>query len=321
MNHLALGAGAEFDRIRDIARTLGERAGVLGDDCALIPVGDQSIAVSVDLSVEGVHFRRDWLSAEEIGWRAAAGALSDLAAEGASVIGLLCSVGVPVDTPGPELDALLAGVGSAVAAVGGTVLGGDLSSAPQWVIDVTVLGQVTRPVTRRGALPGDLLWVTGTLGGARAALVAWEAGVAPGEVSRIAFARPEPRVRAGAWLAEAGARAMIDLSDGLAGDVTHLAAASGVRLTIDLDRLPLALEIAPAAKRGGVSPAEFAAAGGEDYELLAALPPLFGSDDALAFQRACGLRLTRIGTVEPGSGVQFLLRGQPTILKGFDHFG
>ena len=321
MNHLALGAGAEFDRIRDIARTLGERAGVLGDDCALIPMGDQSIAVSVDLSVEGVHFRRDWLSAEEIGWRAAAGALSDLAAEGASVIGLLCSVGLPAGTRGPDLDALLAGVGSAVAAVGGTVLGGDLSSAPQWVIDVTVLGRVTRPVTRGGALPGDSLWVTGTLGGARAALVALEAGVPPGEASRVAFARPEPRVRAGAWLAEAGARAMIDLSDGLAGDANHLAAASGVRLTIDLDRLPLALEIAPAAKRRGVSLAEFAAEGGEDYELVAALPPLFGADDALAFQRACGLRLTRIGTVEPGSGVQFLLRGQPRTLKGFDHFG
>jgi len=104
----------------------------------------------VDLSVEGTHYRRQWLSLEEIGWRAAAGALSDLAAAGAEAIGVLASVGVPRDAPAEDVVTLMEGVGAATASVGGVVLGGDLAAAPFWLVDVTVLGRVARPVTRGG---------------------------------------------------------------------------------------------------------------------------------------------------------------------------
>ncbi|MDH4131314.1 MAG: AIR synthase related protein, partial [Gemmatimonadota bacterium] len=127
---LDLGPGAEFDRIRSILRRLGDRAAGVGGDCALIPFGDGLLAVSVDLSIEGTHFRRQWLSLEEIGWRAAAGALSDLAAAGAEAIGILASVGVPRGAPAEDAESLMEGVGAAAASVGGVVLGGDLAAAP-----------------------------------------------------------------------------------------------------------------------------------------------------------------------------------------------
>ncbi|HET9294335.1 MAG TPA: AIR synthase related protein, partial [Gemmatimonadales bacterium] len=111
MNHLPLGAGPEFDRIRAIQRELGGTGWELGDDCAILPPGRRQVVVSTDLSVEGVHFRRDWLTLEEIGWRAAAGALSDLAAEGASAVGVLASVGAPAGTDAGALAELMHGVG------------------------------------------------------------------------------------------------------------------------------------------------------------------------------------------------------------------
>jgi thiamine-monophosphate kinase len=299
---------------------LGSRAGILGDDCALIAPGAGTLAISVDLSVEGVHFRRDWLSAEEIGWRATAAALSDLAAEGAEAVGVLSSVALPRETPSAELEALMRGVGAAVAAVGGVVFGGDLSRAPQWIIDVTAVGRARRPVTRAGARAGDGVWVTGALGAARAALHGWEARQPPADALRLAFARPEPRLAAGRWLAEHDARAMLDLSDGLGGDAGHLAAASGVAIEIDLERIPLAPGIEAAARRANQSQAHFAALGGEDYELLVALPPEFGPAESLGFQRACGLRLTRIGSVVEGAGARFQQRGEIVPLRGYDHF-
>src|SRR5690606_8898779 len=132
-------------------------------------------------------------------------------------------------------------------------------------------------VRRTGARPGDGLWVSGALGGARAALAAWEDGRQPDARAREAFARPAPRLALGAWLAAAGAHAMLDLSDGLAGDARHLAAASGVRIAVELERVPLHHAVHAEAERARKAPARFAAEGGEDYELLAALPATFGS--------------------------------------------
>jgi thiamine-monophosphate kinase len=188
-----------------------------------------------------------------------------------------------------------------------------------WSVAVTVVGRTRAPVTRGGAEPGDRLWVSGTLGGARAALEAWRRGEQPQPGARSRFAHPEPRIAAGRWLARHGARAMIDLSDGLAGDAGHLAAASGVALEIDLATVPVALEATAEAERGGMPAEQFAAEGGEDFELLVALPPRFHAADA--FTRDCGLALTPIGTVRPGSGVRFLLGGREIGLKGFNHFG
>jgi thiamine-monophosphate kinase len=240
VTRIPLGAGPEFDRIRAIAEALGESAGALGDDCASVPDAEGTLVLSTDASIENVHFRRDWMAAEEIGWRAAAAALSDLAAQGATPVGLLAAVALPREAPVEDSTGIMRGIGRAAADSGAAVLGGDLSAAGEWMITVTVVGRAVRPVSRRGASPGDGLWVTGALGAARAALDAWRAGREPAPGAREAFAHPRPRIAAGRWLGEHGARAMLDLSDGLAADAGHLAAASGCRAEIDLDSVPTA---------------------------------------------------------------------------------
>jgi thiamine-monophosphate kinase len=316
-HNLALGPGPEFDRIRRIIERLPLAHG-LGDDCGVFRHGGEFIALSTDVSVEGVHFRLDWIDHEEVGWRATAAALSDLAAEGAEPVGLLTAVTMPAAARERDSLELMAGVGAAARYAGAEVLGGDLSAGPVWAVTVTVVGRTESPVSRQGAKAGDRIWVTGVLGGARAAIEAWQHGNDPLPGARARFAHPEPRIGAGGWLARSGARAMIDLSDGVAGDVSHLAAASNVAITIDLDALPVATDAREQASKLDRSVQQFAAEGGEDYELLVALPPEF--QDAVGFTRACGLPLTLIGDVTEGSGVRFLMSGAPVQLRGYDHF-
>ncbi|MFN8651228.1 MAG: thiamine-phosphate kinase [Gemmatimonadales bacterium] len=316
----ALGGGAEFDRIRAIVAALGPRAGAVGDDCVIVPEGSGALVLSTDLSVEGVHFRTEWLSLYEIGWRAAAGALSDLAAAGARAVGVLVSLGAPPDAPAQASVELMRGVGEVTGSVGGVVLGGDLSRAGSWLVNVTVVGRAERPVRRSGAGVGDGVWVSGQLGGARAALRSWLRGESPATAAREAFATPRPRLALGTALAAAGATAMLDLSDGLGGDAAHLAAASGCGLEIDLGLLPLAPDVPAAAALDGVSPAVFAGRGGEDYELLAAMPAGFGRVEAARLTEATGVPLTRIGEVVQGAGVRFRLAGATVELAGYDHY-
>lgn len=317
----ALGPGREFDRIRQILARLGPVAKRVGDDCAEVPEGSGHLVMSTDLAIEGRHFRRDWLSLEEIGWRATAAALSDLAAEGARPIGALVSLGVPGTADEAAVVAVMDGAGQALGGVGAALLGGDLSAADQWILNLTVIGRAERPVTRAGALPGDGVWVSGQLGGARAALAQWRAGREPDAASRRAFAHPVPRIELGVALAGSGARAMLDLSDGLGGDAGHLAAASAVSLEISLDLLPLAPGAILGGSLEGVPAAVFAGQGGEDYELLVVLPSEFGASQADALASRTGVRLTRIGEVRAGTGVRFRLAGEEVQLAGFDHFG
>jgi thiamine-monophosphate kinase len=314
---LRLGSGGEFDRLRAIFVALGAAGRDLGDDCALLSVGGRTLAISIDLSLEGVHFRIDWLAFPEIGWRATAAALSDLAAEGATPLGVLTSVGLPVRGRGrgkgradPATE-IMRGVGAAARSVGASVLGGDLVRSPRYLVDVCVLGVVQRPVRRSGARPGDGLWVTGRLGGVGLALAALGAGRRLAPAVRRRFARPVPRIAAGRWLARRGARAMIDISDGLAGDAGHLAAASGVGVSVELERVPCWPGVTPRA----------AARSGEEYELLVAMPRSFGAVGARAFHRATGLLLTRIGACTAGRGVRMTDDGRPIMPPpGFDHF-
>jgi thiamine-monophosphate kinase len=321
MTTLDLGPGPEFDRIRAITQVLGAAAGPLGDDCAVLgAAADSNLVLSTDVSVEQVHFRREWLRPGEIGWRAAAAALSDLAATGAEPVGLLAAVTLPRTAAEDDLTELMRGVGEAVVAVGGIVLGGDLSAGPAWSIAVTVVGRAARPASRRGARAGDGVWVTGTLGGARAALEAWRRGEEPVAEARLAFAHPVPRIRAGCWLAAHGATAMLDLSDGLAGDARHLAAASRIELRLDLDVLPVSPAARAQATALGLAPALFAAEGGEDYELLVTLPPELGASAAEQLRAESGIPLTRIGEVAEGAGVRLSLGGTEVALAGFDHF-
>ena len=316
----ALGPGREFDRIRRIAAALGAHAAGLGDDCAVLPAGGERLVVSTDVSVEGVHFERAWLRPEEIGWRAVAAALADLAADGADAAGVLVALTVPGGVSDEEVTAVMSGAGAAASDAGAKVVGGDLSIGPSWGLAVTVLGWAKNPVTRAGASAGDGLWVTGELGAARAALDAWQRGAEPDVEARRRFARPEPRLHAGRWLAQHGAHAMLDLSDGLGADAAHLAAASGVALAIDLGRVPVAAPAAVAAARAGVSPEQYAAESGEEYELLVALPEAFGADDGQAFASVVGLPLTRVGDVRAGAGIHATLDGAPIALTGYDHF-
>ncbi|HEY3279754.1 MAG TPA: thiamine-phosphate kinase [Gemmatimonadales bacterium] len=301
--------GGEFDMLRGIFRALGAAAGDgLGDDCALVPLGPTTLAVSIDCSLEGVHFRTDWLTFEEIGWRSAAAALSDLAAEGAEPIGVLVSLGMPGRGKGEggRVGAgaeIMSGVGAAAQSVGAKVLGGDLVRSEKYLVDVCVLGKAERPVRRAGARAGDGIWVTGRLGGAGLALAGFRAGTRPGGSLGRRYAHPEPRIAAGRWLAAHGATAMIDISDGLAADAWHLAAASGVGLEIRLEQLPCWDGVAPLA----------AAASGEEFELLVALPA--------SFHETPDFELTRIGECVRGEGVRLLEGNTPVALPaGYDHF-
>lgn len=326
MDPLRLAPGAEFDLIRRFlphAPRLGRsdvRVGP-GDDCAVV-VGN-GVAVSVDLSIEGVHFRRAWLTPEEIGCRAASAALSDLAAMAARPIGLLAALAVPEADAGDFAAAVMDGARDAAARVGAVVLGGDLTRSPGPVIlDFAVLGEAPDPVLRSGATAGDDVWVTGELGGAAVAVARLLRGEAPAEDARLRFACPLPRVPEALWLRERGVpRAMIDLSDGLAGDAAHLAAASGVAVLLDPDAVP----IAAAALEDAASRAEalrYAVAGGEDYELCFAAAP--GAVEPLreGFAAEFGVPLTRVGRIAEGEGVAWEADGSRRALdlEGFQHF-
>jgi thiamine-monophosphate kinase len=318
MSHLDLGRGGEFDTIRQVVAALGDQADGIGGDCAFLPCGQGWMAVSTDTSVEGVHFKREWLSLTEIGWRAAAAALSDLAAVGAGEPRVLAAITSPERS---EVVELMRGVGAAAEASGGVVVGGDLTRGRDLSLTLTVLGTTGRLVTRGGAQAGDEVWVTGHLGLARAAVRSWIEGREPSPAARTAFAHPESRLAAGHWLAGHGARAMIDLSDGLAGDAGHIAGASGCSVALELERLPIAPEVEAAAIRAGMPPAQFAALGGEDYELLVVVPPGF---DPTGFGRETGVPLERIGRCVESPNSQpvavMLLEGRPLVLSGFDHF-
>ena len=312
-----LGAGREFDRIRAMAARWKDRARGLGDDCAILEVGGDRIAVSVDLSVEGVHFRRDWLTPAEIGYRAAASALSDLAAVAAEPMALLLSIGARADEPDDTFTALADGVGDAASDAGALIVGGDTSRAESLIVDVCVIGRASAAVGRRGARAGDRLVVTGSLGGPLAALTAWLAGGTPSAEARARFVRPAPRHAAARFLEANRARAMIDISDGLTSDLGQLLAASGVGAHVDVARIPVLPVARAAAEAAGEAAWHFAARSGEEYELLAAIPEDV-SDDDLA---RAPVPLTVIGTIEAESGLRATERGAAvTLPAGYQHF-
>jgi thiamine-monophosphate kinase len=307
--HLPLGDGAEFDAIRAMLAEWGPHATGVGDDAALLAVPDgEQLVVSTDATMEGVHFRRDWLSPAEIGERAASAALSDLAAMAATPLGLLLALGVPESWQG-ELPELARGVGAAAAGARCPIVGGNLTRASELSLTITVLGSTTTPLGRAGVRAGDRLFVTGQLGGPGAALRELLAGRRPQPAHRARFAAPIPRLQEARWLAARGAHAAIDVSDGLLADAAHLARASHVTLALDLVLLPL---------MEGVSDRD-AAASGEEYELLLAAPA-DASIDAVAFAHAFGIPLTEIGrALEPGMEPVLLAGGDVVRGRGHDH--
>jgi thiamine-monophosphate kinase len=301
-----------------------------GDDAAVTVPGGAT-ATSVDAIIDGVHFRRDESDLRTVGRKALATALSDLAAMGAEAGEAYVVLGAPGDLGEDEFLALLDGLLELAAATGTTLAGGDLTRAPALTLALTVVGHAAGPeklVTRAGAQPGDLLVLTGEIGGSAAGRLLLDdpslaQAVAESTAERLRARQldPSPRLRSGRALAAAGARAMIDLSDGLAGDAAHLARAGGVALRIDAGSLPLAKGVAEVAAAAGRDPLELAVGGGEDYELLAALPATGLAEASTAIGEAAEATLAPVGEVEAGEGVEIRLPGGGQLeVRGYDHF-
>jgi thiamine-monophosphate kinase len=306
--HDALGPGREFDVIRSLIERWGVAAVGIGDDAALVRVPrGETLLASVDASVENVHFRRDWLAPEEIGYRAVTAALSDLAAMAARPLGMLLSLTLP-ESWMTELGRLADGIGAAAARYQSPILGGNLASALELTVTTTVLGAAFAPLTRSAARPGDLVYVTGELGGPAAALARFQRNEPAGD-ARSRLARPEARLNEARCLAEWGATAAIDISDGLVADLRHVAAASNVHIEVDAAAVPLfrSASIADALQ------------GGDEYELALTSPAVL---DVAAFARRFGIPLTEIGRVVSGSPTVDVVGEGARVAdaKGYDHF-
>jgi thiamine-monophosphate kinase len=312
----------------------------IGDDAAVVRGGGYAVT-SVDTMVEGVHFRSEQLGPEAIGHRALAGALSDLAAMGVACerrgdVQAYLALGLPPGS-GELALRLITGAARLADEHGVSIAGGDLTSSAALTVSFTVVGWSADPgelVRREGARPGDLVGVTGALGGAAAGLALHEGRVPASALDpalaaalRERHARPRPLLAAGRALARAGVSAMLDLSDGIASDAAALARASGVRLELDLASLPLAAGVAEVAAALGEQPAGFAACGGEDYELCFTAGPTSRGAIEAALAAGPGIAVTWLGEVLPAEprrgeppGLRFRDAGERSEpLAGYEH--
>jgi thiamine-monophosphate kinase len=332
-------AHGELELIRLIRRTVergpAERVETgIGDDTAvLLPLPGARLLATTDLIVEDVHFRRAWASPFDIGWKAMAVNLSDIAGKGGQPLWALVALALPAPADPAEVEALYEGMRRAAAPHGVAIVGGDTSTSPGgWFVNVTLLGEHEgKPRLRSGAAPGDAVAVTGTLGRSAAGLAALEAGrarldaVRPAMLETVTAAhlRPTARVAEGRWLgAAAGVHAMMDCSDGLATDLAHICRASGVGARVALSRLPVDPAAREVAGALGTDALTWATSGGEDFELLLTCERT--SVDALrdGLRRATGTALTVVGEIEAvEAGVTFLdAAGEPvTVAPGYEH--
>jgi thiamine-monophosphate kinase len=334
----------EFPLIERLAETLGHAArgagyGVIcgiGDDAAVLQMTPgYRLLATCDMLVEGVHFDWNYFTPQQLGWKALAVNLSDIAAMGARPRWALVSLGLPPDTLLPRVEGVYHGISQLADRFGVTLVGGDTTSSPAGtVINITVLGEAPRSriAYRSGAREGDWLLVTGELGGSAAGLACFQEGGEPvgeEEVTR-AYLTPWPRVREAAVLMNSGlVGALNDISDGLASETAEIASASGLGAVIMEERIPISSSVRRIAGHLGYDPLRWALFGGEDFELLLTIPggkgaPLQARRLARSLKKATGTPLTIVGRMLPaGEGIKLEKKDgtvQELSERGYNHF-
>ena len=311
---MSIAETGEFGLIaRIVARLEAGPAALLGpgDDGAVVAAPDGRIVASTDVLVEGRHFRRDWSGAADIGHRAAAANLADIAAMGAAPTALLVALCIPPDLDVSWAEELAGGLSEEAALVGASVVGGDMSASPTLTVAVTALGdlQGQEPVLRSGAQPGDVIGLAGRTGYAAAGYTVLSRGFRTPKMLVEAYRRPQVPYQQGTAAARHGATAMIDVSDGLLQDLGHIATASVVGIDVRSDAFEIPQQMRDAATALGVDPNQWILAGGDDHALAATFPP--------GVALPPGWR--QIGTVHEGTGVTVDRKLWSGAL-GWDHF-
>lgn len=304
----------------------------IGDDCAVLrPGADLDLLVTTDTQEEGVHFRRDWSTPQDIGWRALAVNVSDIAAMGGQPLGAVIALSLPATLEVAFVEALYDGLQALATAYDCPIIGGNMSKAAAQVsITITVLGSVPlgQSVCRSGAQVGDDIWVTGDLGGAKAGL---EALLHPDTVRGLPtdyalqrYRRPQPRWREAHYLRQQGVlHSLIDLSDGLSGDLAHICTESSVGAALEAACIPISREVTALARARQVDPLTWALHGGEDFELCLTASPGALEPWLDEVRTAFARPLVRIGSITAGQGVTLRLPDgtvQPLLARGYDHF-
>jgi thiamine-monophosphate kinase len=304
----------------------------VGDDCAVLrPAAGMDLLLTTDTQEEGVHFRRDWASPEDIGWRCLAVNVSDIAAMGGSPLGAVVALSLPATLAVAFVEALYDGMQAVAQRYDCPVIGGNISQrADTLSVTITVAGQVPRgqSALRSGARVGDEIWVTGDLGGAKAGLEVLShaeavAGLPTADVLRR-YRRPQPRLAEAQFLRQqVSLHSLLDLSDGLSSDLRHVCEASGVGAELQVAAIPITEEVAQIARALQVEPLQFALHGGEDFELCLTAPAGSITPIREVFTQQFHCQLTRVGAIQPGQAVQLRFpQGEvrPLPARGYDHF-
>lgn len=302
----------------------------IGDDAAYVPPSAEGWLISQDMLVEDVHFRWDWVTPEQLGEKAVCVNVSDIAAMGGIPKAILTSIAVPGEFEMGDIEALYRGMAKALDRYGAVLLGGDTVFSPdRMTLDVSIVGHPGSkgPILLSGAKPGDRLFVTGRLGAAYAGYillshnVSWPSTSLQYRSVLQAHLAPVARVEAGTKLGLL-AHAMTDISDGLVSELKAMARFGGIGVKIEADRIPIDQATKMVAAEYGKDPIDFALYGGEDYELLAAIPPS-RVNEAESLCLGCGVAITEIGVVTDTLGIHIVREGEEIAVderKGFHHF-
>ncbi len=334
---MLIGELGEFALIARLQQRLQSTAPVqlvrgIGDDCAVLrPTAGTDLLVTTDTQEEGVHFRRDWSTPQDIGWRCLAVNVSDIAAMGGNPLGAVIALAVPATLEVAFVEALYDGLQELATAYNCPIIGGNVSKASEHLaVTITVLGDVPsgHAVYRSGAQVGDEIWVTGDLGGAKAGLEVllhpeMVTGLSTSSVLRR-YRRPCPRLREAHYLRQHGVlHSLIDISDGLSSDLAHICTESGVSAQLEAAQIPVSEEVRHVARALQVAPLSMALHGGEDFELCLTAPAGSLSLIQKVFAAQFQCPLVRVGTIQPGRGVTLRLPDgtqQPLSARGYDHF-